>query len=104
MKTKKLQNFFEENGFKVFLTKENNVVCGEIEKWTGGGVDMIIWLNPFTIKEFLSYVDDFNVDEIIDLHRQDQKYKNCFTITQSVNDFTKFYNHLKEIAFKLENK
>jgi hypothetical protein len=101
MKTKKLQGFFEENGFIVHLTKQDKVQCAELEKWTDGGVDMIIWLNPFTVAEFKSYVNDFNVDEVIDTHRQDQRYKNDFTISQSLKDFTDFYNHLKEVDSKL---
>ena len=51
-----LQNFLEENGFTVYLTEQDNVQCAEIEKWTDGGVDMIIFLKPFTIEEFKSYV------------------------------------------------
>lgn len=101
MTTNKLQNFFEENGFNVFLTKQDDVQCAEVERWTDGGVDMIIWLNPFTADEFKSYVDDFDVDEQIDSHRQDPRYKNDFTISQSLKDFTDFHNHLKEIASKL---
>lgn len=96
-----LQEFFEENGFNVHLTKQDNVQCAELEKWTDGGVDMIIWLNPFTADEFKSYVNDFDVYETIDSHRQDQRYKNYFTISQSLKDFTDFHNHLKEVASKL---
>ena len=101
MKTKKLQTFFEANGFNVHLTKQDNVQCAEIEKWTDGGVDMIIWLNPFTIDEFKNYVNDFDVDEEIESHREDKQYKNAFTISQSLKDFTDFKNHLIEIASKL---
>lgn len=102
MKTKKLQKFFEDNGFIVYLCEQDGVQCAEIEKWTNGGVDMIIWLNPFTVKEFKSYVDDFDVDEEIDLHRQEQLYKNNFTIAQSLKDFTDFKNDLEELVLKLE--
>jgi hypothetical protein len=101
MTIKKLVKFFEINNFNVYLTKQDNVQCAEIEKWTDDGIDMIIWLNPFTIEEFENYVNDFNIDETIDLYRQDQRYKNVFTITQSLNDFTNFHNHLKEIALML---
>jgi len=98
MKTKKLQNFLEENGFKVYLIEQDGVQCAEIEKWTYGGVDMNIFLNPFTIEEFKNYVNDFNIDEEIELCRQDQSYKNNFTISQSLKDFTYFHNQLKEIT------
>ena len=102
MTTKKLKKFFEDNGFNVFLSKQNNVQCAEIEKWTNGGVDMIIWLNPFNVNEFKSYVNDFDVDEQIDTHRQDSRYKDAFTITESLKDFTDFHNDLKDVVTKLE--
>lgn len=102
MTTKKLQNFFEEQGFNVSLIKHGKVQCAEIEKWTTGGVDMVIWLSPFTIEEFESYVNDFDVDNEIDLHRQDQSYKNNFTISESVKDFTEFHEVLKETLSNLK--
>ena len=101
MKTKELKTFFEKNGFNVFLTKQDNVQCADIEKWTDRGVDMVIWLNPFTPNEFKSYVNSFNVDEEIDIHRQEQLYKDNFTIRQSLKDFTDFHNDMKEVAQKL---
>ncbi len=101
MKTKQLQKFFEDNGFNVYLTKQDNVQCAEIEKWTDGGVDMIIWLNPFTVDEFKDYVKDFDIDDEIDLHRQAKDYCSAFTIRQSLSDFTDFHNNLKEVASKL---
>ncbi len=101
MNTTQLKKFFEDNGFNVYLTKQDKKQCAEIEKWTTGGVDMIIWLNPFNIAEFKSYVNDFNIDEEIDIHRQDERYKSDFTIRQSLEDFTEFHQHLKDIASKL---
>lgn len=97
MTTQDLQNFFEEKNFHVYLFEQNNVQCAEIEKWTDGGVDMIIYLNPFTKEEFAQYVNDFDVDDEIDLHRQNIEYRNNFTITESLKDFTIFHTHLKKI-------
>lgn len=101
MKKTQLKAFFEENDFTVHLTTQDNVICAEIEKWTNGGVDMVIWLNPFTVEEFNRYVNDFDIDDLIDLHRQGQDYKNAFTISQSLKDFTDFKNHLLDIKAKL---
>jgi hypothetical protein len=100
-RVKKLQQFFEENEFNVHLFKQDNKQCAEIEKWTNIGVDMIICLNPFTAEEFKNYVKEFNVDDEIDLHRQDKRYCKDFTVRQSVEDFEHFHNHLQEIAAKL---
>jgi len=100
--TSQLQDFFEENEFNVHLTKKSNVQCAEIRSRTDRGVDMIIWLEPFTANEFKSYVNYFDVDETIDLHRTDRHYKNDFTISQSLEDFTDFHNRLREVASKLQ--
>ncbi|MEA2104192.1 MAG: hypothetical protein U9P79_06090 [Candidatus Cloacimonadota bacterium] len=102
MTNEKLQNFFEENDFNVYLFKEDNIQCGEIERWTDGGVDMIILLRPFEAKEFTKYVDDFDADEEIDLHRQGKLYKRNFTIRRSLEDFTDFHNDLKKVSNELE--
>ena len=104
MKTKQLQQFFEDNGFIVHLFKQDNQQCAEVEKWTNGGVDMVICLMPFKKEEFIEYVNDFDIDSEIDLYRQDKQYKNDFTIAESLKDFTDFLNDLKEVSSKLQNK
>lgn len=104
MTKKKLKDYFEEKEFNVVLFKQDNMQCAEIEKWTNGGVDMCIVLMPFSVNRFVEYVDEFNVDEEIDLHRQDNRYKAVFTISQSLKDFTAFHNHLKKISKDLLKK
>lgn len=101
MNKKQLTQFFNDAGFNVYHHIQNNVECTEIERWTDGGVDMIIWLNPFTKEEFISYVNDFDVDEQITLHRQDELYCQAFTIRRSLEDFEKFHSYLKELITKL---
>ncbi len=103
MKTEKLKKFFEENDFNVHLTEQDNVQCAEVETWTNGGVNMITWLNPFSSKEFESYVNDFNIDETIELHRQGQDYKNAFTIRQSLKDFEDYHTRLKTTLSELKS-
>jgi 5,10-methenyltetrahydromethanopterin hydrogenase len=100
MSIKELQSFFEAEGFNVHLFKQDNKQCAEIEKWTDGGVDMLIVLMPFSKNEFIEYVNDFDVDEQIDLHRQGEQYKNAFKISESVKDFTDFHNSLKDVVAK----
>ncbi len=99
----KLIEFFEENDFNVHLFEQDGKQCAEVETWTEGGVNMIFTLEPFNKESFIERVDDFDIDEEIDLHRQAQDYKNAFTIRQSVEDFTDFENRLKEVVSKLEN-
>lgn len=97
----KLTDFFENNNFIVHPVEEDGIKCAELETWTKGGVNMIIWLKPFNSKEFEEYVESFDMDEEIDVHRQDQRYKDDFTISQSVKDFEDFTNRLKETVKKL---
>lgn len=99
-----LTDFFEENGFNVYQFEQDGQQCAEVEKWTYGGVDMIITLIPFTKDEFISYVDDFDIDEKIDFYRNDKSYKNTFTIRQSLKDFTEFNNMLKRVVEKLKKE
>ena len=103
MNTEDLEAFFEECGLSVCLSEQDGTQVGELERWTDCGVDMIITLNPFTAEEFEEYVKDFDVDELIDLHRQDPSYKSNFSISVSLKDFTDFHNYLKEILEKLKS-
>ena len=97
----KLKTFFEAEDFQVHLFEQDNMQCAEVEKWTDGGVDMVIVLIPFSKEEFIEYVKDFDIDEEIDLHRQAKDYRAAFTITQSVEDFTNFHKDLEEVVEKI---
>lgn len=96
-----LRDFFEKEDFQVHLFKQDGKQCAEVETWTNGGVDMIINLMPFTKEKFIEYVDEFDIDEEIDLNRQSKDYKAAFTISASVRDFTDFHKRLKNVAKKL---
>ena len=102
MTTENLINFFEEKDFNVHLIEQDGNQCAEVETWTNGGVNMILWLNPFTAEEFEQRVNDFDVDEEIDLHRQGQDYKNAFSIRESVEDFEDFNSRLKDVLSELQ--
>lgn len=101
MKTNELKKFFEANNFSVHLSKQDGNQCAEVETWTEGGVNMIIWLNPFTVDSFEQYVKDFDVDEEIDTHRQDPNYKSAFSVSDSLEDFTAYNERIKEVERKL---
>ena len=102
MNTEQLTEFFESNDFNVHPFEQDNQQCAEVEKWTDGGVDMIITLMPFTKENFIKYVADFDVDEQIDLHRDGQLYKDNFTIKESLIDFTDFHKDLKKVVKMLK--
>lgn len=102
MKTEKLQAFFEENDFMVHLFEQENMQCAELESWTNKGVNMIIQLMPFVEESFFDYVEGFDVDDEIDSHRQDEKYKKDFSLGVSLDDFNAYANHLDRVVKKLE--
>lgn len=78
----------------------------ELETWTTGGVNMFVTVQNESDKsyfeQFEEYVSEFDVDDQIDIHREDSRYKSAFTIRQSVNDFEGYENWLKSILSKLE--
>lgn len=96
MTTENLENFFEENGYKV------SVEHGGLETWTKNGVNMLYYLEPFTIESFEEIVNSFDIDEEIELHRQSTDFCKAFTISQSVEDFTNYHNRLKFTLHKLK--
>lgn len=102
MNTSELVDFFENEDFNVHLFEQDGKQCAEVEKWTDGGVDMVFTLMPFSADQFIERVDDFDVDEEIELHRQGDDYKANFTISESLEDFTNFHNHLKEVSKRLK--
>ena len=73
----------------------------EISKHTKGGVEMIFQLEPFTKEAFEDIVNDFDVDDQIQYYWNDPKYKENFTIRQSLKDFEDFKNQLEELNQKL---
>ena len=88
-----------------YYEDENTI---ELEKWTDGGVDMFINIhkddNTDYLQQLKDYVENFDIDEEIELHRQDERYKKAFTIRQSLEDFTDFVEELKNIIILLERE
>lgn len=101
---KRLYDHLEENDYRVYLFEQDGQICAEVENWTDGGVDMIITLMPFTIDELQSYYDDFDIDDEIDLHRQDERYCAAFRITESVRDFTDWEQELERVISEFNSK
>jgi len=114
MKTlKQIFDIIEESDITINDYLEDDNLCGyELNTYTDGGVNEIIFLdfrnegqdpenvNDF-IKEFESYIDDYSVDDKIDMYRQDSRYRNDFTISESLKDFTNFNKKLKKLLKKI---
>ena len=80
----------------------------EVGIHTDGGVEMWIVLHKDYAggleEQFNKYVEDFDVDEEIELHRQDERYKNDFTIRESLDDFEAYRQYLQEISQSISNR
>ena len=114
MKTKDIKNlidFFESEKFVVHYDKESDDMS--IETWTNREVNMFVNFNELKSKsmddiekDFDDYVEDFDVGDEIDLHRQMRDYKKIFTIRWSVEDFEAYETRLEETLerFRENNK
>ena len=100
--------FLDENNIYHSRYEENGECVGIImEQWTDGGVDMMHLIDgrdrdmnePDWWKDELeSIYEAFDVDEEIDLNRQNEKYRSAFTYRQSVEDFEAYEKWLEGIA------
>jgi hypothetical protein len=100
--------FLDENNIGHSRYEEDGECVGiEMESWTNIGVDMIHLIDgrdrdmndPDWWKDELESISEaFDVDEEIDINRQDEKYRRAFTYRQSVEDFEDYDKWLKGIA------
>ena len=101
--------FMNENniGYSRYYNENGECIGIEMEQWTDGGVDMIHLIDgrdrdmndPDWWKDELEAISEaFDVDEEIDINRQDEKYRSAFTYRQSVEDFEDYDKWLKGIA------
>lgn len=78
----------------------------ELESWTDGGVNMFIGIDKNSDNNLLEqlerFVENFDIDEEIDIHRQDTDYRRRFTIRESINDFENWVDYIEECISKLE--
>lgn len=92
-----------EKHFNIYEDTDNTEL--ELEDWTGGGVDMLIQIDlkrGNIVEELSDYLNSFDIDEEIDLHRQDERYRNDFKITESVKDFEDWVEYIKNIIKQLK--
>lgn len=103
LKDRNYIEFFEELGFSVYCYKDQETDTGiwreyEVEIWTDGGVDMIFSFRGETLSGFVEEVENFDVDDEIELHRQGEQYKKAFTLRESLDDFEGFKKWLDKIV------
>ena len=101
----------ENNDFVMHEYEEDDTLCGyELESWTNGGVNMIhfidcrgIGVTPENIlSELKELLENFDIDDKIDCHRQYKSYRDAFTIRQSVLDFEAYYDRFVHFVEEVE--
>lgn len=79
------------NKIETFFGVHNSTDVIELETWTSAGVNMFVVIHKDDKKtyadQFKERVENFDVDEEIELHRQDDRYKSAFSIRRSLEDF-----------------
>ncbi len=94
---RQLFEHLEENDRGVYLFEQDGNICAEVENWTDGGVDMVVTLMPFSIEALQEFYEGFEVDDEIDTHRQDERYRKAFRISDSVRDFEMWEKELEQL-------
>ena len=78
----------------------------ELESCTDGGVNMLIGIDKDSDYDLLAqleqFVENFDIDEEIDIHREDAYYRRKFTIKESIRDFENWVDYIEECISKLE--
>ena len=89
-----------DNNFKIYESN-NNI---ELETWTSRGVNMRIYLDKdkSIIEQLEDYINYFDIDEEIDLHREGGDYRLAFTIKESLNDFEDYLEWVEGILKQLK--
>jgi hypothetical protein len=104
MKINKKQMEILENHFNIYEDEKDY----ELETWTDGGVNMFIYIGKDIeedlIEQLEKYIENFDIDEEIDLHRQDKRYRDDFRITESVKDFVSWVEYIETIIKDLKGE
>lgn len=90
-----------ENYFTIFEDESDY----ELETWTNKGVDMIITIEKdggTLLEQLKEYIDNFDIDSEIDMYRENEEYRNNFTIKESIEDFEDYISYIKDLIEELE--
>lgn len=94
-----LIKFFSEKGFTVH--DFGDIV--EVETSTERGTSMLFEFQPFTKEEIVSVLRGFDVEEEVELHRQDQTYRNAFSLREALDDFENFKNRVNTLIVEVQD-
>jgi hypothetical protein len=95
-----LSKFLANNAFSLYHSDDYT----EVETWTNGDVNMIHTVHDFSVSTLIETLEQFDIDEEIDLHRQGDDYKQAFTIRESLEDFTDYKKRIDKVVKKLKTQ
>jgi len=110
---KKIFDKIENANISIDEYKEGNKLCGyELNTYTDGGLNQIIFVdfrdtnkkpkNEKDFKElFLERIKSIDVDEEIELNRQNKGYRDAFTIRESLEDIESWKKEMLKLAESL---
>lgn len=97
---KKQMDYLNDN-FNIY--EDSETVC--LESWTDGGVDMTIYIdkreNIDYLQQLVDYYNDFDIDDEIEIYRQNEEYRRNFKITESVKDFADYLEFIDNVIIEL---
>jgi len=103
----------EAAGISVHKYEENKKLCGyELNTYTRGGLNQIVFVDfrdtkkdPKKSKDFkelfLDRVKSIDVDDEVEVNRQNKEYRNAFTLRESLNDIEEWKNTMVTLAESL---
>lgn len=85
-----------------YNTYDNKI---EISTYTDRNVNMLIELDLNNIYDSLEeWIDTFDIEEEIELHRESDKFRKAFTLKQSLEDFEDFKQEMQELLERMQIK
>ncbi|MFK5981501.1 MAG: hypothetical protein QM499_01205 [Flavobacteriaceae bacterium] len=106
----------ENSNISIDKYSEDNILCGyELNTYTDCGVNQIVFLDfrntgliPTNAEDFLKVyqerIESIDIDEEIELNRQDTSYKANFSLTVAFEDFKDWKENLQNIFSKPTKK
>lgn len=111
-----MKNIFDKielAGISIHHYKEDGKLCGyELNTYTEGGLNQIVFVdfrdtkkdpeNEKDFKELFSErIESIDVDEEIEMNRQNKGYRDAFTLTQALKDVKAWKKGLLKLAKNL---
>ena len=89
-------------GFDISVTIDEKDSSAELSSYTRRSVNVVSYLEPFSVESFKEYVKNFDIDEHIMTYRNDPTYVSYLSIKESVEDFEYYIDKLNAIVKHIE--